>query len=84
MAANSFFAVTVPVEEVHDESIKTNRALHVHQAAEYFSVYQDLFEDAYFSPVVPLEVCYTSGKKGQEIESRVFSGNQITPLEVTN
>lgn len=70
------------LDQVFEESLKSNRPIQIQQAAEYFNVFQDLFEDAYFTPVVPLDVRFSTVEKDKEVESRVYTGNQITPLEV--
>lgn len=71
--------MVVPLEGVYEECVKTNGPLQLQQAAEYFNIYQDLFEDAYFTPVTPLDIRFCSD---EDVESRVYSGNQILPIEV--
>jgi hypothetical protein len=72
--------VRVPVDGVYEESMKTNGPIQIEQMAKYYNVYEDLFEEAYFTPVTPLDVRFSSGV---EVESRVFAGNLIAPREVS-
>lgn len=52
--------------------------LHLHKIAEHYGVFQDLFRDAYFKPVVPLKVDY---RIEDDTFVRVFTGNVIKPNE---
>lgn len=72
----------VRLEDIESERTQTNKPQHLQQAAEYFNLYQDLFGDAYFTPVIPLSVEFSVVSKGEEVVSPVHAGNQITPFEV--
>lgn len=67
----------VPLEEVDAENAEVLTPSHVRAVAEHYSVYQHLFGDAYFHPVVPLKILYN------EQNVPVYRGNVVKPAEAS-
>jgi len=78
--------LAVSVDQVYEEGAKTNLPRQLYEAADYYKVFQDLFEDAYFTPVTPLNVrfSFTDPRSEEVVESKVYSGNQIAPREASS
>lgn len=72
------FSVTVPLEGVYDEWCDTSGPFHIKDVAEYFNVFQDLFGDAYFTPMTIVDVEY----KLKDGYAPVYTGNLLKPAEV--
>lgn len=70
----------IPLEAVRAEWERTCGPYHKRRLAEYYGLYRDLFRGAFFVPRVPLHVAYAVG---EDDLMPVYSGNEITPTEVT-
>lgn len=67
----------VPLERVQQTWEQTSAPFHVKRLAEHYGVYQHLFPNAVFLPMVPLKVCYGP-------DSSVHYGNRLTPTEAAS
>lgn len=54
---------------------------HIQQIAEHYGVFEHLFGDAYFAPVVPLHVKYNIG--GDKV-APVYYGNVLKPSDTAS
>ena len=72
-------AVVVDLEKAKQDWISTKAPKDVKRFAEHFGVFDDLYEDGYFYPVVPLTIDYDFGDK--DVLARVYTGNVIKPNE---
>ncbi|XP_076286146.1 mitochondrial ribosomal protein L38 [Lasioglossum baleicum] len=73
---NKFLSIDIDV--AREIWVKTNSPSDLHRIADHYRVFQHLFKDAYFKPVVPLEIDY----QVQDDEFvRVYTGNVIKPSE---
>jgi large subunit ribosomal protein L38 len=75
--------VHVNLNQVHEEWVKTVAAQQIHEAAEYYNVFEDLFGEAFFYPVVPLKVLFEY-EEDPSFVTPVYRGNLIKPSEVGN
>lgn len=70
--------LSIDMDVVREIWLNTKSPLDLHRIADHYGVFQDLFGDAYFKPVVPLEI-------GYQIQDdkfvRVYTGNVIKPSE---
>ncbi|XP_046388291.1 39S ribosomal protein L38, mitochondrial [Ischnura elegans] len=71
--------LVVPLEEVKREWNATEGPSQVKRIAEHYGVFEHLFGDAYFTPVVPLDIRY----KMDEVNIPSFYGNVIKPNEAS-
>jgi hypothetical protein len=77
------FIVHVNLNQVHEEWVKTVAAQQIHEAAKYYNVFEDLFGEAFFYPVVPLKVLFEY-EEDPSLVTPVYRGNLIKPSEVGN
>ncbi|XP_048769606.2 39S ribosomal protein L38, mitochondrial-like isoform X2 [Ostrea edulis] len=66
------------LDKVDEESWNTNKKEELHQLAEHYGVFRDLFGGATFYPIVNLDVSYDMS---DEYEIPVYHGNFITPSQ---
>lgn len=76
---NTFYLVIVPLDDVEEEWALNNGPEHIKAAAEHYGIFDHLFGDAVFLPVVPLRINYDSGEE----EHLVYRGNYLTPSLVS-
>ncbi|CAK9802431.1 39S ribosomal protein L38, mitochondrial [Anthophora plagiata] len=67
------------LEELKKAWLETDMPFHARRIADHYGIFQDLFEDAFFFPVVPLEINYRI--KDDDTFVRVHTGNVIKPSE---
>lgn len=60
----------------------TNAPQHIHKIAEHYGVFNDLYGDAYFYPIVSLIIDYDFGSEDKL--ARVHRGNLIKSCEAKN
>lgn len=76
--------VEVPLDQVYEEWKKSISPSHIKESATYFGIYADLFGDAYFKPVIPIDIAYKQGAEAaEEILVPVYRGNIVKPSEVS-
>lgn len=76
-----FFLVKPSLKTIDEEWKKTAGPVQIKEAAEYYGIYDDLFENGYFTPLTPLDISYTYTLDEQYV-SPVFRGNVVKPYEV--
>lgn len=73
--------LNIPLEEVEQEWSKNEGPEHIRVAAEHYGIFEHLFGDGYFLPVVNLEINYNYG----ENQYPVCRGNLLKPeMSVTH
>jgi len=70
--------LSIPLDTVRSEWSKDLRVHQTKVLADHYGIYHDLFGDAYFMPVVNLNVCYDYD---DELVTPVYRGNCILPAE---
>jgi len=75
-----FVTVKIPLEEVRSDWCSTSAPFHLKAVAEHYSIFNDLFGDAYFYPQVMLDVTYNSSD-GNLVP--VYRGNVVKPVSAT-
>ncbi|KAK9500449.1 hypothetical protein O3M35_001709 [Rhynocoris fuscipes] len=70
-------ALIIPLEEVEEEWSKTAAPYHLKNVAEHYGVYEHLFGDAYFYPLVTMNIDFINGDKMVP----AYWGNVIKPEE---
>lgn len=70
--------VSVDLNKVKEVWLDTSSPFHTRRIADHYRIFQDLFGDAYFAPVVPLEIGYNIE---DDTLARVYTGNIIKPSE---
>lgn len=65
----------VPLDEIHESWLLNEGPEQIKIIAEHYGIYQDLFGDAYFHPIIHLDIAY-------ENNVPVYRGNVIKPSEV--
>ncbi|KZC04668.1 PREDICTED: 39S ribosomal protein L38, mitochondrial [Dufourea novaeangliae] len=70
--------LSVDLNQVKETWLDTLGPIHVHKIAYHYGIFQDLFGDAYFMPVVPLKIDYNTN---DDTLVRVYTGNVIKPSE---
>jgi len=68
------------LEKVRDNWLQINGPLHIQKVAEYYGIYNDLYGDAYFAPLVPIEIRYNLKDDNMV---KVYHGNVIKPEEAS-
>ncbi|KYN39760.1 39S ribosomal protein L38, mitochondrial [Trachymyrmex septentrionalis] len=70
----------VDLKTVKEDWLQIDGPSHIHRIAKHYGVYNDLYGDAYFMPVVPLNISY-------DLEDdklvKVYTGNVIKPSEAS-
>ena len=74
-----YVLVEIPLEAVRDSWQSEWGPLHKRALAEHHGIYRDLFNDAYFIPVVDMKVLYDYD---DEFVTPIHLGNSILPSEV--
>ncbi|XP_012287420.1 39S ribosomal protein L38, mitochondrial [Orussus abietinus] len=74
--------LSVDLDKVRRDWSKTIGPSHIHRIAEHFGIFKDLYGDAYFVPVVPLNVGYNIEE--EDLYAKVYTGNIIKPNEAKN
>ncbi|XP_014226295.1 39S ribosomal protein L38, mitochondrial [Trichogramma pretiosum] len=74
--------LVIDLEEAKQDWTKTNGPQYLQKIGTHYGVFEHLFGDAYFYPVVPLNIDYDFGHKN--LLARVHNGNLITPQEATD
>ncbi|EZA58997.1 hypothetical protein DMN91_010852 [Ooceraea biroi] len=72
--------LTVDLQKVREDWQQTDSPVHTQRIAEYYGIYNDLYGDAYFAPVVPLEIKYSLK---DEKMVKVYNGNVIKSDEAS-
>ncbi|KYN02416.1 PREDICTED: 39S ribosomal protein L38, mitochondrial [Cyphomyrmex costatus] len=70
----------VDLKTVKEDWLRIDGPSHIHRLAKHFGVYNDLYGDAYFMPVVPLNISYEL--KDDKLV-KVYTGNVIKPSEAS-
>ena len=77
-----FQIVLVDLDAAKEDWLKTTAPSQIRTIAEHYGIFNDLYGDAYFHPVIPLTINYDFGDP--ELLARVHRGNMITPNEASN
>ncbi|XP_070165402.1 large ribosomal subunit protein mL38 [Polyergus mexicanus] len=71
----------IDLQKARQVWLQTDGPFHIHRIAEHYGIYKHLYGDAYFMPIIPLNISY-------ELENdklaRVYNGNVIKPSEASN
>ncbi|XP_012530639.1 39S ribosomal protein L38, mitochondrial [Monomorium pharaonis] len=70
----------VDLQAVRQDWLRFDGASHIHRLAKHYGIYNDLYGDAYFMPVVPLDVSY---ELPDDKLVKVYTGNVIKPSEAS-
>lgn len=73
--------LSIDLQELRQDWLKTEGPFHIRRIAEHYDVYKHLYGDAYFMPIVPLDINY---QLEDDILIRVYNGNVIKPNEASN
>ena len=76
-----YFLDSIDLEEARKISQTTNGPQFLRKIAEHFGIFGHLYGDAYFYPVVPMNIDYDIDT---DYLARVFQGNLIKPCEAKN
>ncbi|XP_053970700.1 39S ribosomal protein L38, mitochondrial [Hylaeus volcanicus] len=68
----------VDLNYVKESWLETNSPFHIRRIAEHYGIFQHLFGDAYFAPIVPLQINYNLD---DDKSVGVYKGNVIKPKE---
>lgn len=68
----------ISLDEVKTVWNKLDAPVHIRRIANHYGIFQDLFGDAYFHPVVPLTIQY---ELESDMIAKVYTGNVIKPKE---
>ncbi len=71
--------MNIDLEKLKEDWLQGSAPQHIHKIANHYGIYEHLFEDGYFYPVVPLFIDYDFGDK--ELLARVHSGNFISSCQ---
>ena len=74
------FAVKIPLDELRNYANLEYGPYHSKIIAEHYGIFKDLFENAYFYPVVEMKITY---QYDEELITPVYRGNIIPPSDVT-
>ncbi|XP_003693493.2 39S ribosomal protein L38, mitochondrial [Apis florea] len=72
--------ISLNLEEVKKLWLEISSPYDIHKIATHYGIFQDLFGDAFFFPVVPLEINY---KIDDDTSVKVYTGNVIKPAEAS-
>ncbi|KAI4498028.1 hypothetical protein M0802_006852 [Mischocyttarus mexicanus] len=75
-------SLNIDLEKAREVWLETNGPEHIYKIGEHYGVYQHLYKDAFFHPVVQLQVDYDFEADG--VIARVYTGNVIKPNEAKN
>lgn len=71
--------MTIDLEEANKEWLKSSGIYHIKEIAEHYGVYEHLFGDAYFLPIVNLKLYFNSS----DAKHPVYYGNVIKPADAS-
>lgn len=71
------FLVKVDLEKLEEDWVKTTAFNHIKSIADHYGVFEHLFGDAYFLPMVDLKVCFG----GEKVSHPVYWGNVLKPQD---
>ncbi|XP_050466330.1 39S ribosomal protein L38, mitochondrial [Cataglyphis hispanica] len=71
----------IDLQKVRQDWLQMDGPFHIHRIAEHYDVYKHLYGDAYFMPIVPLDISYEL--KDDKL-ARAYNGNVIKPSEASN
>lgn len=74
--------MTIDLERVKADWLEGNAPHHMHRIAKHYGIFDDLYEDGYFYPIVPLSIDYDFGH--EELLAKVYSGNIISSSKAEN
>lgn len=74
--------INIDLEQIREVWIKTDGPDHICRIAKHYGIYQDLYGDAYFLPIVKLQIDYDI--KSDDLLARVYNGNVIKPAEASD
>ncbi|XP_065171907.1 large ribosomal subunit protein mL38-like [Atheta coriaria] len=74
-------SLLINLDDVKKEWLTQGGPQHIQQIAEHYGVFEHLFGDAYFAPVVPLHVKYNIG--GDKV-APVYYGNVLKPSDTAS
>lgn len=72
---------SIDLEETRRIWSETSSPYEMHKIAKHYGIFQDLFGDAFFFPVVPLRISY---EIDDDTLVKVYSGNVVKPAEARN
>lgn len=77
----SYMCFTVPLnlEEARNVWLETTSPDDIRKIADHYNIFQDLFGNAFFFPVVQLDISYNIDDNDTVV--RVYTGNVIKPAE---
>ncbi|XP_015188690.1 PREDICTED: 39S ribosomal protein L38, mitochondrial [Polistes dominula] len=75
-------AINIDLQKAREVWWETNGPEHTYRIAEHYGIYQHLYKDAFFYPVIQLQVNYDFGI--EDVLARVYTGNVIKPSEAKN
>ncbi|KAL3273753.1 hypothetical protein HHI36_015181 [Cryptolaemus montrouzieri] len=70
----------INLEETFKEWTTSLAPAHIQKVADHYGIFEHLFGDAYFKPVVPMNISFASG----DVEHPVYHGNIIRPSEAVS
>ena len=73
------FAVKIPLGELRDYANLEYGPYLDKIMAEHYGIFRDLFENAYFYPVVNMRIAY---QYDEELVTPVYTGNVVPPSDV--
>lgn len=73
-----YYLVNVDLEKAREDWLLSDAPEHILRTATHYGIFDDLYEDAYFYPVVPLTIDYDFGNEDKL--ARVFYGNCLRPF----
>lgn len=75
----TYFTVPLNLEEVRKIWLETTSPYNIRRIADHYSIFQDLFGNAFFFPIVPLEINYSTDNN--DTLAKVYTGNVLKPAE---
>ncbi|XP_058793180.1 large ribosomal subunit protein mL38 [Phymastichus coffea] len=71
--------LSIDMDKIREVWLLTDAPYDIHRVAKHYGIFDDLYEDAYFYPVIPLTIDYDFGH--EELLARVYTGNLIKSFE---
>eukprot|EP00088_Acartia_fossae_P053021 TRINITY_DN6016_c0_g1_i2.p1 TRINITY_DN6016_c0_g1~~TRINITY_DN6016_c0_g1_i2.p1 ORF type:complete len:480 (-),score=84.01 TRINITY_DN6016_c0_g1_i2:110-1549(-) len=72
----------VDIDKVKEESIESGEIFtSIHNAAEFYGIYEDMFREGYFYPCVNLDIAYALE---DDMMAPVYRGNMVKPREAAS
>lgn len=75
-----YFTAPLNSEEVRKVWLETTSPYDIRKIADHYGIFQDLFGNAFFFPIVPLEINYSIDEVKDTLV-KVYTGNVIKPAE---